>query len=166
MGAATGYLLKLADSGWQLTRLPSKAVAEAVEKPEFEDDANAGGWTGDAAVDADGITSALAQSVRYRGEVVVVSVPSTWCYAASVGTAGLRDRKRSDALKYVLEEKLPISAEDFEADFAAHGETALGVAIETRRIAELLEALDGQEHRRRTRRSRSVPRTARTRRSR
>lgn len=72
---------------------------------------------------------------------VMLALPSGWCLSACVETAGLGRSNRRQSLRYLLEEQLPISAEDSVADFVEHQATALGVAVDTARLSPIVEAL-------------------------
>ncbi len=80
----------------------------------------------------------------YAGGPVVLALPSAWCLCATVSTDDLGRGGRRRALAYRLEEQLPVSAEDFTADYAAHpdGHAALGVAAETAPLAAAVRALE------------------------
>ncbi|MEM8738838.1 MAG: hypothetical protein AAGG38_10235 [Planctomycetota bacterium] len=93
---------------------------------------------------------------------LVLGLPSAWCLAAAVPTDGLQRRQRHQGLIYRLEERLPINAEDFTANFTAPGNalrtsresasgatpgnhkqtSVLGVAVRHERVAPILEALE------------------------
>jgi len=80
----------------------------------------------------------------YTGEPVLLAVPSGWCAAASIPTDDLPRKDRQTAMAYRLEEKLPIEAEQFSADFILGGGEALGVCVilgKARPVVELLESL-------------------------
>lgn len=75
----------------------------------------------------------------------VLALPSRWCLPACIDTRGLLRRGRRSAMTYRLEEKLPVDAETFVADFIEHSGQALGIAIEIQPIAEILKALEKHE---------------------
>ncbi|MEM9916313.1 MAG: hypothetical protein AAF911_15265 [Planctomycetota bacterium] len=60
---------------------------------------------------------AKARQAAARLGPLVLGLPSTWCMSATVSTDGLQRRQRRQGLIYRLEERLPINAEDFTADF-------------------------------------------------
>jgi hypothetical protein len=78
---------------------------------------------------------------QYQGEGVVLALPSSWCIAASVCTQGLPPRDRA-AMRFRLEEKLPIAAEAFTADFIEHDGSALGVCVVNERVVPVVAALE------------------------
>src|SRR4051794_4277998 len=84
------------------------------------------------------VASALT-AAGYRGEAVLLAVPSAWCLVASISTQDLpaNDRK---AMLFRLEEKLPLAAEGIVAEFVASpdGSAALGVCTRIDRIAPLV----------------------------
>jgi hypothetical protein len=90
------------------------------------------------------IAAAVAAKLRerhYAGEGVLLALPSSWCLAASISTQGLPRHERA-AMRFRLEEKLPLAAEAFTADFVEHAETALGVCAMNDRLLPLVEALE------------------------
>jgi hypothetical protein len=90
------------------------------------------------------IAAAVAAKLRerhYSGEGVLLALPSTWCLAASISTQELPRHDRA-AMRFRLEEKLPLAAEAFTADFVEHDHAALGVCAMNDRIVPLVEALE------------------------
>lgn len=88
---------------------------------------------------------AVAEWLRehgYAGEGVLLALPSAWCLCASIATAGLPRRNRRQAMLFRLEEKLPLAAEDFVADFLIHPSDALGVAVPLARVAPIVADLE------------------------
>lgn len=82
-------------------------------------------------------------SLGYRGLSVLLAIPSRWCLAALIDTAGLPRKARRQAMIYRLEEKLPLAAESFTADFIEHDvDLALGVAVDTQHLRPLIDALE------------------------
>jgi hypothetical protein len=75
---------------------------------------------------------------------VVLALPSDWCLCAAVRLDDLPARNSRRAMVYRLEEKLPLSAEDVVADFlpAPAGSAALGVCVDKRTLAPLVQALE------------------------
>lgn len=74
--------------------------------------------------------------------IVVLALPSTWCFAASISTAGLLKRQRQQAMLYRLEEKLPLDAEDLAADFLHVSDAALGICTRASQLQPLIAALE------------------------
>jgi type II secretory pathway component PulL len=74
---------------------------------------------------------------------VILAIQSGWCLAARVSLDGVARHDRQ-ALAYRLEEKLPLAAEEFVADFIsdARGQTALGVAARVEQLRPWVEALE------------------------
>ena len=104
-----------------------------------------------AAIDADSVAtgattaSLLLDAMRAAGCApgeVIVALASELCLAASIQTAGLPRARRSRAMLYRLEEKLPLAAEELLADFAIHDGRALGVAARTQELQPLFDALE------------------------
>ena len=58
-------------------------------------------------------------TLHYAGDPLVLAIPAAWCLAAAVSTADLpRGKKaRHQALRYRLEERLPLAAEEFVASY-------------------------------------------------
>src|SRR5258706_8319770 len=90
------------------------------------------------------IAAAVATKLRERqsqGEGVLLALPSSWCLAASISTQGLPRHDRA-AMRFRLEEKLPLAAEAFTADFIEHDASAVGVCVMNERIVPIVEALE------------------------
>jgi hypothetical protein len=114
---------------------------------------DAGGVTlADVAVGVDAepavIVAAVAGALKskgYRGEGIVLAIPSSMCLCASARIDGLPAKHRRRAMVYRLEEKLPIAAEEVVADFipasATESET-LGVCSRRASLAPIVEALE------------------------
>lgn len=84
----------------------------------------------------------VAEQIAEQGEPgpVVLALPSHWCLSATIDTHELSRSNRRQAMRYLLEEHLPISAEDSVADFIERQGVALGVAIELERLRPIVEA--------------------------
>src|SRR3954470_5330048 len=120
-------ILFASDQTWRI------ASAGAVDEVRVEREAS-----------AKEIAATVAAKLRerqYGGEGVLLALPSSWCLAASISTEGLPRHDRA-AMRFRLEEKLPLAAEAFTADFVEHHETALGVCAINERIMPLVEALE------------------------
>jgi hypothetical protein len=94
---------------------------------------------------------AISESLKlagYRGgDSVLLAVPASWCLCATIKVGGLPARARRQAMLYRMEEKLPLPAEDVVADFIAGADgagagDALGVCVQTRRLAPVVDALE------------------------
>lgn len=72
---------------------------------------------------------------------VVLAIPSGWCLSATIGTGELGRTGRRQAMRFMLEEHLPLSAEDAVVDFVQRQDSALGVAVELDRLRPIIEAL-------------------------
>ena len=96
---------------------------------------------GDGLPDPSRIAAELRQA-GYRGQPLVLAIPTAWCLAAPFSTAGLPRRAGSDLLRFRLEEKLPTPMEELAADVAMRGNTALGVAVPLARVQPVVEALE------------------------
>jgi hypothetical protein len=87
----------------------------------------------------------VLQATGYRGEGVMLAIPSRWCLCAPIGTSGLPAKNRRTALAYRFEEKLPLPAEEVVADYVEAGggeETALAVGVQKSVVAPLVERLE------------------------
>jgi len=84
------------------------------------------------------LKEALA-SKGYRGEPLLLGVPSPWCLAATVKASATR---REKVLSYRLEEFLPLASEEIACDFILDGSKAFGIAIELRRLQGLVRELE------------------------
>lgn len=130
-------------TAWVLFPTPPKgwrvaAVSGGGAEVAFRDlDAPATGQAAEA-------VASFLKAEGYNGQGVLLALPSAWCLCAPVAAADLPPRNRRTALTFRLEEKLPVSAEDVVADFVPGGEPALGVCVETRHAAPLVEALESQ----------------------
>jgi hypothetical protein len=78
----------------------------------------------------------------YQGEGLLLALPGSWCLSAEISTADLPRQDRA-AMAFRLEEKLPLAAEHFTADFMIEGDRALGVCVPNERVRSLVEALEG-----------------------
>ncbi len=90
------------------------------------------------------IAAAMAGKLRergYQGEGLLLALPGSWCLSAEISTADLPRQDRA-AMAFRLEEKLPMAAEHFTADFAIDGERALGVCVPNDKVGPLVEALE------------------------
>ncbi len=63
---------------------------------------------------------------------------------AKVSAAGLPRRGRETALGFRLEEQLPLAIEELTADFVEDAEVCLGVAVETKKIAAIVDSLESR----------------------
>lgn len=91
------------------------------------------------------VANLLAESLRnhgYRGEGLVLALPSAWCLCATLSLAPLPRKPTREAMLYGLEEKLPLAAEEVVADFIPQGQQALGVAVAVQRLEPLVQALE------------------------
>jgi hypothetical protein len=77
----------------------------------------------------------------YQGEGVMLALPSAWCLSAGISLEGLSASDQA-AMAFRLEEKLPLAAENFTADFIEQGDRALGVCAPNDRVSPLVEVLE------------------------
>src|SRR5688500_10313053 len=75
----------------------------------------------DTGVTIDAAPEAVAEKIfelcASKASRLTLAVPTAWCLCASVSTDELPRTDRHEALRYRLEEKLPVPAEDVVADF-------------------------------------------------
>jgi hypothetical protein len=93
----------------------------------------------------DRVAPLAAESLRragYRGEPVLLAIPSAWCACASIALDGLPRRGDRTARLFRLEEKLPLATEDVVADFIDAGDRSLGVAALVERLHPVVNALE------------------------
>ncbi len=95
--------------------------------------------------DLPGKAQAAAEALKelgYRGQDVCLALGSQHVYSARIRTDNLSRRQRRQAMTFRLEEQLPLDAEELTVDFIRlQGDAALGLAVETSTIKELLDAL-------------------------
>lgn len=92
---------------------------------------------------ANALAAELSRQVDgYRGQGVLLALPSEWCLPATIAVADLPAARDRAALLYRLEEQLPLAAEQFTADFVRSGESAMAVAVAGERVEPLVEALE------------------------
>ena len=121
------FVIFAGDRGWKI------ASGAAVDELRIDPEAT-----------ANDIAAAVAAKLRergYQGEGVMLALPSAWCLSARISLEGLSAVDRA-AMAFRLEEKLPLAAENFTADFIEQGERALGVCVPNDRVSPLLEALE------------------------
>src|SRR5438045_1145265 len=94
-----------------------------------------------AGADMGSATASELRELGYAGQGVILALPTEWCFVASIQISDLPRHDRG-AMIYRLEEKLPMPAEEFVADFAHDGDSALGVAARTAQIKPLVDVLE------------------------
>ena len=128
------YAIIAGDEGWRVAAVGESGDVRtlSVMAPE------------DAAVDAPAEAAAGAlRELGYAGEPAVLAVPSSWCLCAEIATDDLQRGGRRKAMAYRLEEHLPVSAEDFVADYVPTGTAAaLGVCAELETLRPIVSALE------------------------
>jgi hypothetical protein len=98
---------------------------------------------GATAVDAATLAVQALRSTAPAAASVTLAWPSAWCLCAEVAADDIPRASRQTTLVYRLEERLPLAAEEFVADFvAAPDETALGVAAELRLLEPVVRAIE------------------------
>ena len=118
----------------------------------FVSDDDASPWRlapvfGDApAVEVAPSPAQVALSLRqagYRGEGIVLALPSTWCVAATIDIANVPTRDYR-SMTYRLEEHLPLAAESIVADFVVRGGRALAVCAKIDVLRETIAGLEAE----------------------
>src|SRR5687768_5808645 len=66
---------------------------------------------------AEAVAVALGSLGHRAGNEVLLALPSDWCLSAGIEISDLPKKDRRHAMLYRLEEKLPLAAEEFTADF-------------------------------------------------
>lgn len=121
------YVLFAGDEVWRV------ASRGAVDEVRFDREAS-----------AKQIAAGVAGKLRergYQGEGLLLALPGSWCLSAEISTADLPRQDRA-AMAFRLEEKLPLAAENFTADFVIDGERALGVCVPNDKVGPLVDALE------------------------
>lgn len=93
----------------------------------------------------DAPAGSLAEALATAGgsREVVLALTSRDCLCAPISTVDLpAGRQRGGAMRYRLEEKLPVAAEDVVADFISAGERALGVCVERRALQPRVSTIE------------------------
>jgi hypothetical protein len=125
------WMLELRHDEWRLHAKQGEACAletsAVFQEIELTDQAN-------------GIQQAL-ESKGYRGEPIVLAVESCYCLSGTVTVDRPQELRDHRAMLFRLEESIPWSAEEFEADFVASGNSAFFVAISASPVAGLVNAL-------------------------
>jgi type II secretory pathway component PulL len=85
--------------------------------------------------------AAALRELGYASQGAILALPTAWCIVATI-TAGDLPRHDRKAMLYRLEEKLPIPAEEFVADFAHSADRALGVAVRIAQVKPLIDDLE------------------------
>ena len=122
--------LLIDDCSWRVARVGAEGVL--VESVALSGDSTL--------ADQAGAAAELIQSIG--GGSIVLALASSDCLSASIVIDGLARSGRRQAVGYLLEEQLPISAEDAVADYVELQGVGLGVCTELSKLAPIVEALD------------------------
>jgi hypothetical protein len=131
------YMIIPGDTRWSIGRLTDGTSAWTRVAPP-----------GEAAdtVEAVAMAHAAGQALDrmgYRGEPVLLGLPSSWCLAATIMVDGLERSGRRRAMAFRLEEHLPLSAEQMIADYIRlSSDEALGVCCEFSRIQPIVQGCE------------------------
>ena len=130
--ASQSFIIFVTDGPW---RISATSGGTSIDVPATE----TGGPENASAA------AAALEEAGYQGEPVLLAIPSTWCLSAAIGTEGLPRKHHREAMAYRLEEKLPLAAEDFVADFTqTQDDQCLGVCVRTHRLGPIIEALESR----------------------
>jgi hypothetical protein len=125
------HIVFVGDEAWRVGRVRGGEVH--IARLAFAPDAELG-------VRAAAVKRQLEQD-GYADQPVVLAIESSWCLCATISTEGLGRTGRLKAMGFRLEEHLPISAEEFVADYVPQGDReALGVCSERAKLEELVNA--------------------------
>ncbi|MFO8014765.1 MAG: GspL/Epsl periplasmic domain-containing protein [Phycisphaerae bacterium] len=136
---AEQYTIAVGDKGWRVAAVSQDGDVRVSPVPASDD------------AGPEAPAEAAAEALRelgYAGEPAVLAVPSSWCLCAEISTDDLQRGGRRKAMAYRLEEHLPVSAEDFVADFVEmEDHQALGVCAELETLRPIVSALEtGEVH--------------------
>ena len=130
------YVIFVGDAAWRIAIVQEGAV-RIIALPEMADAALA-----DRAAQARGELAAAGHS----GQPILLAVPSSWCLNSVISCEKLERGDRRKALAFRLEEHLPISAEEFVADYRQLEDgTALGVCADLVKLRDLVVAFEAAE---------------------
>ncbi len=131
---AEQYMIAVGDEGWRVAAISQDGDVRTSPVPASDD---AGPETR---------AEATVESLRelgYAVDPVVLALPSSWCLCAVIPTDDLHRGGRRKAMAYRLEEHLPVSAEDFVADYVEmEDHQALGVCAELETLRAIVTALE------------------------
>lgn len=122
-------MLCLTSDHWSLRSVPGDALI------------GSGTWTvAEAESVAQQITSCLAEQEVAPGPLLI-SIDSSLCLATQFTVASVRQLRKREALLFLLEETLPISAEEIVADFVVQQRFVFAVVAETAALEPLVVEL-------------------------
>lgn len=121
------------EGAWRVACVSAEGVS--VQAVVAEPDAEPAAWA-----------QAAASLIRELGGAgpVVVALPSDWCLTTTVASDEVGRANRRQLLAYLLEEHLPLSAEDAVADYVEQQGIAFGVCVELQRIKPAIDAIEAQ----------------------
>mgnify|MGYP006274650249 CR=1 FL=1 len=134
------YAILLSDDRWRIGRHGDDG--HVTLEPVAIDGVNADTGRGADVASLAAAAREQLQAAGWADQPVVLIVPSAWCLSATIATDDLERGNRRRAMNFALEEHLPMSAEDFIADYCEAGAEALGVACELDRLRPIVEALE------------------------
>ncbi len=135
MSGHANYILFAGESSWRIGVVQGSRVS--IHCIDLTDEI-------DVTQTAQSIRQALDQK-EYRGEAILLAVPTAWCLSARVPTQDTPRKDRHRTLTYRLEEQLPLPAEQIVADFHdIDNLSALGVCTILERVQPWIEALEAR----------------------
>jgi type II secretory pathway component PulL len=85
---------------------------------------------------------AATAEIVASGSGVLLALPAEWCLCARILLDPSDPETQPHALLYLLEEQLPLAAEDIAADFCLGDGEAFGVAVQRSMVHDLVEQLE------------------------
>lgn len=128
---SSAAILFIRDGSWRLGALFGRDLR--VENLDFP-------ACGDPGALAEAARAKLSELCRLRNPLVLAA-PSSWCLAAPLNAVDMPRRHRRQAMKYLLEEHLPVAAEDLLPAFIGEPPNVLGIGVLRDRIEPLYAAL-------------------------
>jgi hypothetical protein len=126
------FLLHIDQARWRVVIRKEQGIQVAAVSSE----------QGATLVDRAGVLQQILQDHGYAQEPIILALPSCDCLSACISTESLDRVGRRRAMAFRLEEQLPISAEEFVADYVPLGrDRVLGVCTPLADLTAILEQL-------------------------
>jgi hypothetical protein len=125
------YVIFVGDESWRVGRVRGDevCVTPVPLAPEATLDVRAGA------------VKRRLQEDGFADQPVLLAVESSWCLCATISTEGLGRAGRLQTMGFRLEEHLPLSAEEFIADYIPLSDReSLGICTERARLESLIKA--------------------------
>lgn len=128
------YMMIPGENAWLIGSLVGGKATWTRTTPS--DESNDAGSSGRAAAEA-------LMAAGYRGQPLLLGLPSSWCLSAVISIDGLDRSNRRRAMAFRLEEHLPLSAEQMVADYIRlDGDEALGICCDLAKLAGIVEVCE------------------------